>query len=171
MSGYTFYEESEIKTIILFIIDNYGENASNGSVTDIFMELEFVDYFTMQIYLNELVEAGLLEMHNSTCYILTDVGKEAIGGFSGKIPHSVRVKILETIREYKRKIENGKLVSAIYRRESDIDHIADLKILEGGSELMSVSLNFGSVDAAREACVKFKENPQAVYKEIIKLLS
>ena len=174
MAGYTFSEPGEIKTIILFIINNYGENVSNGPVTDIFMEHEFVDYFTMQLCFSELVEAGLLETYDDgiqNLYLLTDIGREAIDGFAGKIPHTVRVKILETIREYKRKKENGKLISAIYRRESEIDHIAELKILEGGCELLSISVNLSSVEAAREACVRFKQNSQKIYENIIKLLS
>lgn len=174
MPGYTFSEPSEIKTIILFIIGNYGEHISNGPITDIFMEFEFVDYFTMQIYLNELVESGLLEKFDDgeqILYIPTDIGKEAIEGFSGNIPHSVRVEILNAIKEYRVKKEKGKLISAIYRRESDIDHIAELKITEGGSILMALSINLGSKEAAREVCVKFKEDPQKVYEQIIGILT
>ena len=48
MPGYVFKEPSELKTIILFIVDSYGEAVTNGEITDIFMTHEFVDYFTMQ---------------------------------------------------------------------------------------------------------------------------
>ena len=174
MTGYTFSEPSEIKTIILYIIDNYGEHVSNGPITDIFMEFAFVDYFTMQIYLSELVESGLLEKYDDggqLLYIPTDIGKEAIEGFTGNIPHSVRVKILETIRDYRSKKEKGKLISAIYRKESAIDHIAELKITEGGSPLLALEINLASKETAREACMKFKENPQRVYDTIIELLT
>ena len=174
MAGYAFSEPSEIKTIILFIIANYGGHISNGPITDIFMEFEFVDYFTMQIYLNDLVETGLLEKYEEDgqiMYIPTDIGNEAIEGFAGNTPHSVRVRILDAIRDYRSKKDNGKLISAIYRRESDIDHIAELRITEGGGELLNLRINLGSKEAAKEVCKRFKENPQEIYESIIKLLS
>ena len=45
---YEFKEPSEIKLIILYIIRNFGEAIDNGQITDIFMDYEFVDYFTLQ---------------------------------------------------------------------------------------------------------------------------
>ena len=62
---YKFEEPSEIKLIILYIIENYREPIDNGQITDIFMSHDFVDYFTMQQYLNELLDTHLVDVETA----------------------------------------------------------------------------------------------------------
>lgn len=174
MSGYIFNKPEDIKTIILFIIDNYGAPIDNGIVTDIFMSHEFVDFFTMQQYLDQLIESGLIAEYSdnhSHKYTITDIGREAISGFCPSIPVTVRKKILESIKKYKLSIENGKLVTAIYVKHNDLEHIAHLTINEGGAPLFDLQINCGSQEAAMKVCVKFKENPEKVYQNIFDILS
>ena len=174
MSGYIFEKPEEIKTIILFIIDSYRAPIDNGIVTDIFMSHEFVDYFSMQQYLDELIEGGLLSLYEdekSHKYAITDIGREAVEGFRPSIPITVRKKILESIKKYKLSIENGKLVTAIYIKHNDLEHIAHLTINEGGAPLFDLKINCGSKDAAMKVCMNFKDNPEKIYKEAFKILS
>ena len=174
MAGYVFSDPLDIKTIILFIIDNYAAPIDNGIVTDIFMSHEFVDFFTMQQNLEELIESGLLSEYNdseSHKYIITDIGREAVEGFCPGIPVTVRKKILQSIKNYKLSIENGKLVTAIYVKYNDLEHMAKLSINEGGAPLLSLEINCGSKESAMKVCLKFKEDPETFYKELIKLLS
>ena len=174
MSGYIFEKPEEIKTIILFIIDSYRAPIDNGIVTDIFMSHEFVDYFSMQQYIDELIESGLLSLYEdekSHKYSITDIGREAVEGFCPSIPITVRKKILESIKKYKLSIENGKLVTAIYIKHNDLEHIAHLTINEGGAPLFDLKINCGSKDAAMKVCMNFKDNPEKIYKEAFKILS
>ena len=174
MSGYIFEKPEDIKTIILFIIDSYNAPIDNGIVTDIFMSHEFVDFFTMQQYLDQLIESGLLaeyDDNHSHKYTITDIGREAVLGFCPSIPITVRKKILESIKKYKLSIENGKLVTAIYVKHNDLEHIAHLTINEGGAPLFDLQINCGSQEAAMKTCVKFKENPEKVYQSIFEILS
>ena len=174
MPGYKFTEPSELKSIILFIIHGYGEPIDNSTITDIFMYHEFVDYFTMQQYLNELTSSGLLETFsgNSTNkYIITASGLEAYNGFSTHIPISVRENILRTIKDYKKKLADGRNITAKYIYHNEIDHEANLKITEGTSVLMELSLNAGSKENARLICENFKNNPQKIYSDIFNILT
>lgn len=174
MQGYIFSKPSEIKTIILFIIDSYNAPIDNGIVTDIFMSHEFADYFSLQQYIGELLESGLITEYKdekSHKYHITDIGKEAVEGFCPSIPVTVRKTILKTIKDYKKAIENGKLVTAIYVKHNDLEHIAELEINEGGAPLLSIKINCGSKEAAMRVCTAFKQNPEKVYAEIFNILS
>lgn len=174
MPGYIFSESTEFKIIILFIIDNYGEAVDNGVITDIFMTHEFVDYFTMQTCLDELVNASLLSTYpdeGRKKYIITDIGHEAVDGFARKIPKTVRESILHSIRKYRKEREDYQAVSAHYRKLSDIEHMAELRISEGGAPLISVSVNASSKEMADKICRSFKENPQKMYEALFKVLS
>ncbi len=171
---YTFTEPSEVKLIILYIIHNYGEAIDNGQITDIFMDYAFVDYFTMQKYLDELVEMRLVDIDAGgkvRLYFLTNHGLDAYGAYIKKIPVSVREKLLKSIQTYKKEERHGEEVVASYRTQNELSFVCDLSILEGGMSLMDLSLSVGSKDMARSICQRFRENPQKVYDTILTMLT
>ena len=168
--AYKFTESGEIKTIILYIIKTLGGSGDISTVTDIFMEYEFVDYFTMILALGELREAGLLDVYredNCDKYILSDIGKEAMEGFEKNIPLSVRGSIHDQVKNYKIRLEKGQVVTAKYIKHSEFDHEAVLSINEGGVSLLELSLCLGSAGDAKKICKNFKKDPQRIYEMII----
>lgn len=171
-TAYKFSEPGEIKTIILYIVKCIGGGADISAITDIFMEYEFVDYFTMRLAIEELRGAGLLEVYREDCdkYMLSDIGKEAMEGFEKNIPLSVRGSIHDTVKEYKMSLTKGEVVAAKYIKHSDFDHEAALSINEGGTDLLKLSLCLGSADDAKKICRNFKKEPQRVYEMLIKTL-
>lgn len=167
---YTFTEPSEVKLIIMYIIENFGEPIDNGQITDIFMDYAFVDYFTMQTYLDELVEMQLVAIDRADklrLYFLAPHGKDAYEAYIHKIPTSVREKLLKTIKAYKRKERHAEDISASFRPLNALSYLAELSIRDGGFPLMEVRLTVGSKDAAREICQTFKEDPEKVYKALM----
>lgn len=171
---YTFTEPSEVKLIILYIIENYGEAIDNGQITDIFMEYEFVDYFTMQQYLDELCKMHLVDIdlaEGRRLYFLTKHGKEAYTAYIKKIPVSVREKLLIGIRAYKKNEKHANDISATLRPINELSYAAELSVRESGFPLLDVRLVMGSEETAREACRRFRENPQEVYDALLKILT
>lgn len=174
MPGYKFSEQPELKAIILYIIDSFGKPAAGGFVTDIFMTHEFVDYFTMQTYLDNLVSTGLVEVFeedNTRKYILTDIGKEAVSLYKDKIPNTVRKKILRSIKAYRKEVEEALNVSAEYKPYNELEHMAVLSISEGGSPLLHMEVNCGSKKMAMDVCHAFKRNPQKYYEKILNVIT
>ena len=171
---YTFTEPSEVKLIILYIIRNYGEPIDNGQITDIFMDYAFVDYFSMQRYLDELVESQLVEIYKADkirLYFLTNHGEEAYDAYIHKIPASVREKLLLTIKAYKKRERNSVDVSATFHPLNELSHVAELSIRDAGFPLLDVRLTVGSKDDAREICRIFKENPDKLYRAILETVT
>jgi len=158
---YTFTEPSEVKLIILYIIQNFGEAIDNGQITDIFMDYEFVDYFTMQKYLDELVEMRLVEVDRHSglrLYFLTAHGQEAYDAYMKKIPVSVREKLLLSIRAYKKKERSEADISATYRPLNELSYAADLSIRESGFNSASITC-FLSADIAVLDAMKSASSP------------
>ncbi len=171
---YEFKEPSEIKLIILYIIRNFGEAIDNGQITDIFMDYEFVDYFTMQKYLDELVEMRLVEVdvHNGLrLYFLTKHGTEAYDAYIKKIPVSVREKLLLSIRAYRKQERNEADISASFRPLNELSYAVDLSIRDGGFPLLDIRMSVGSKDTAREVCKRFREDPQKTYSALLEILT
>ena len=70
---------AENKLIILYLIEKIEIPLSNSEICQFALEKNLMDYFSVQQYLSELVDSGLLEMtteNNSTRYTTTPPGKE-----------------------------------------------------------------------------------------------
>ncbi len=171
---YTFTEPTEVKLIILYIIRGFGEAIDNGQITDIFMDYEFVDYFTMQQYLDELVDTRLVDIdlqEGRRLYFLTAHGMDAYDTYMKKIPVSVREKLLLTIRAYKKRERNEADISASFHPLNELSYSADLSIRESGFPLLDIHLSVGAKETAREVCRRFKEDPQKVYAALLEILT
>lgn len=82
------------KLIILYIIQQKG-SISGIELSDFVIFRGYMDYFTLQQYLEELSESGLL-IEEASSFTLTETGIDVIDTFRSRIPHSVR----ETIDEF-----------------------------------------------------------------------
>ncbi len=170
---YEFREPTEIKLIILYIIKNYDEPIHNGQITDVFMSHAFVDYFSMQQYLNELVDCRLVEIERRDevrYYFLSEIGEDAYRHFINQIPRTVREKILLTIRAYKKKLQDAMDVTADYKPINELEYAIDCAVKDGGFPLLELRMFTGSKETAREACKRFREAPQKVYAALLQIL-
>lgn len=75
---------AENKLIILYLIEKIEIPLSNSEICQFALEKNLMDYFSVQQYLSELVESGLLEMtteNNSTRYTITSDGEDTLNYF------------------------------------------------------------------------------------------
>ena len=92
------HQLSENKLILMYVIRE-KENIQASDLSDYVLFRGYMDYFSMQNYIAELCEAGLvLEVIKDDLryYTLHPQGEEVVELFKARIPHSIR----EEIREY-----------------------------------------------------------------------
>ncbi len=92
------HQLSENKLILMYVIRE-KENIQASDLSDYVLFRGYMDYFSMQNYIAELCEAGLvLEVIKDELryYTLHPQGEEVVELFKARIPHSIR----EEIREY-----------------------------------------------------------------------
>jgi len=169
---YTFETPGDIKLIILYIIQNFGDPITNGELTDIFMSREFIDYFTMQNHLNDLADGNFVitdTVNGQRHYILGDRGREALE-YIHNIPSSARTVLLNSIKSYLK--EKNRLYEVLTRVNpaGDSGFEAQIGIIEGGKALFDVRVALGSKEAAKEAVRVFKEKPLEFYGALLKAL-
>ena len=77
-----FDELAENKLIILFLLYQMDMPMSTAQLIDFAVGGEYMDYFSFQQYIAQLVEAGMVESgtseNNSTTYSITPDGEEAV---------------------------------------------------------------------------------------------
>ena len=157
----------------MYIIKNYKLPLDNGQITDIFMSHAFVDYFTMQTYLDQMIQNKLVKVYMENgfaTYILTELGEEALSSFKDRIPRSVRERILLSIKTYKQKQDKALELTATYYPVNELDYIIDCTLCERGTPLLNVKMNAGTKEFAKKGCESFRKNPQKVYSELLRIL-
>jgi len=167
-------ESAENKLILLYLLESINMPVSNLQVTKIILENSFMNYFLLQQFLNELCDAGLVHADSSgdkTLYTITQSGKQTLGYFPGLIPPGIKARIDNSIASIRKNIKNETLITADYIPESENKYTADCSMNEDNFSLIELKISVGSKNDARTICENWKKHPQAIYAEIIEILT
>lgn len=166
-------ELAQNKLLLLYIIKESTYNFTKNQLTEFILEKNYMNFFSVQQYLSELVESDFIELiedENDQKYNLLEKGKVALDIFIGKIPEKIK-KDLE-IEFHSQKIQQKKetqVLSEYYQRD-DGQYVVNLKLVENGDTLFSLYLNVASEKQAELISRSWKERTDSIYSETIKLL-
>jgi predicted transcriptional regulator len=167
-------ELAENKLLLLYVFNEIKLSVSNNQLTQIILENNFINYFTLQQYISELVASNFLEYietNKKHRLIITNEGIRALNLFINRISKTKK----ETIDDYlKKQIDNIKkeiTITSDYTIEKENNFIVNLKAMENDSILIDIKLNVASNKQARDLCSKWKNNSSDLYSKIIQLLT
>lgn len=166
-------ELAENKLLLLYIFNKIRIPVSNNQITEIILENNFINYFTLQQYISELLSSSFIDCTNDS-YVhrlfITDKGVKVLSLFMSRISEQK----IEIIDEYlKNKLDNIKkeiTITSTYTIEDNNSFIVNLKATENNSILIDIKLNVGSNKQARDLCDKWKKDSSELYRKIINLL-
>ena len=159
---YSVSRLAENKLIILYLVEKMGIALSNSEICQFSLEKNYMDYFSVQQYLSELVEAGWLEKNrdkNNTRYTLTDEGEEIINYFIKHISEEAKNEINLYVQENSRRIRAEYEVTAHYFLELNNDYLVKCSLCDGdGTNLMEISVPVATQQQAQLICKNWKKN-------------
>ena len=151
-----------------------GIALSNSEICQFSLEKNYMDYFSVQQYLSELVEAGWLEKNrdkNNTRYTLTDEGEEIINYFIKHISEEAKNEINLYVQENSRRIRAEYEVTAHYFLELNNDYLVKCSLCDGdGTNLMEISVPVATQQQAQLICKNWKKNVSRLYGNILSIL-
>ena len=164
---------AENKLILLYILRALNDGVNNTALTSLVLEGRYMDYFTMQQYLNELISEGYISVDDDRVYFytITAKGLELLNGMAGLLPAGEKNRIDRSIGAIKKHIKNNSAVSSDYTPYDENRCTVTLKIEENGYCLLSVEVATGSKDDARLICKNWEENTGEIYTKIIDILT
>ena len=171
---YTFNDKIDVKLITLFIIENFKMPVPNSFIVDTLSLEPFINYFDLQHHMGELVQEGLVTFYveeNDKFYSLTEKGSQTLGYFKGKIPKTVRERLMRAIKIKIKDLKNSLGIKADYEKVNDIEYQVTLGISEGNFEMFKVSISVGDEMLAKKMCASFKNDPQTLYSEFLSVLT
>lgn len=164
---------AENKLLVLYVFDRIKLPTSNIQITQIILENNFINYFTLHQYISELVSSGFLEYtaeDSKHRLIITDKGSKVLSMFKERLPKNKIQTIDSYLKKHLDKIKKEITVTADYTIDNNNNYIVNLKATEKNTILIDIKLNVPSNKQAKELCNKWKENSAELYSNIIRLL-
>lgn len=170
-----FLENDEMKFAILYSLKVYSHPVAIEKLARLLTWQEDVmSYFDLTILLSELIEDGFIERLyylNEECVKLTDKGADTNEFFFGRVPESIRNRIKETAAGdmFDEKTNPNAVISNAAPISAN-RYIAELKILDGGSPILELSIDAGERVKAEAAAKTLKDKSNEIYAYICKVL-
>lgn len=166
-------ELAENKLLLLYILDKIKLPISQNQITQIILENNLINYFTLQHYIAELNSSDFIEyIENEGKHRLniTEKGIKVLTLFQNRIPEDKISKLNDYLKGKLAYIKKELTVTADYTIEKNNSYIVNLKAIENDSILIDLKLNVATNKQAMNLCSKWRENSSQIYNDVIKLL-
>lgn len=166
-------ELAENKLLVLYVIKSLRQPISKTQLTEIILENNFINYFTLQQYISELETAEFVEYvekNNKKLVTITDRGENVLSIFNDRISPIKRDIIDNYISKTIETIKKELTIHGDYTIEKNDSFIVNLKALENEMLLMDLKISVPTKKQATSLCSKWKENPSEIYTKLVQLL-
>ena len=163
----------ENKLILLYIVKNIKYPLTKTQLTDLVLETSFINYFTLQQYINDLEVSDFIkyeEVNEKNFIHLTNKGENVLNFFGDRISPA-KITVLDNhIRDKSEKIKKELTIHSDYTLANNNSFIVNLKAFENDSLLIDIKINVASRKQAANLCNKWKEDSSTIYTKIINAL-
>lgn len=164
---------AENKLLLLYIFYKIKLPISNIQITQIILENNFINYFTLQQYITELISSNMLEyteLNGKQRLHISQKGDNVLSLFKGRISESKIVLIDNYLKDHIENIKKELTVSADYTIENNNNYLVNLTASENSFTLIDIKLSVASNKQAQKLCTKWRNRPSDLYAKIINLL-
>ncbi|MBU5590610.1 DUF4364 family protein [Clostridium sp. MSJ-4] len=166
-------ELAENKLMVLYILKSIKMPISNSQLTEIILENGFINYFTLQQYVSELISSSFIRYdrkNEKKVLVLSDKGEKVLSMFKDRISASKIEAIDSYIKERIDTIKKELTLTANYTIDDNDNFMVNLKAIENDTLLMDLKINVASNKQAISLCDKWKSNSSEIYNKIMQLL-
>lgn len=159
------------KLIVLYMLDKINMSLTNTKISEFILDNGYTNYFSLQKFLNQMVETDLLKTssssHNTTLYNITDRGKTTLDFFENRIPDSTKEEIKNYLEKNRYEIRSTLEISADYIPEKDDEYLVICKAKEKNKIIMELKLTVHDKEYATKICDKWQKLNHQIYKDLL----
>jgi predicted transcriptional regulator len=164
---------AESKLIVLYTIHKLNFPITNNQLTNIMIENNIINYFSLQQYLVELVNSKFLEIRDEDdkhFYIVTEDGEKILNYFINMVPFTVKEKLQNIVEKNVGKIKEETQVTAEYIPESETSYTVECKVKENGTNLIELKINVPNKSSAKDICENWRNHASTIFNEVLQSL-
>jgi len=162
---------TENKIIILYILSEISLPVTTLQLTDILMQNAFMNYFSQQENISELLDAGMLKEYTDETqrkfFIITPEGKDAGRTLLEMIPQIIKHNLDKHKEEIRKSIKRDWEINASQYIDENDDHYVRCYVRDGNAFLIDMKISAGNEKMASKMCVNWKKNTEKIYSLII----
>ena len=166
-------ELAENKLLVLYVIKSLKQSISNTQLTEIILENNFINYFTLQQYISELENSDFIryiDKNGKRLIVITKKGENVLSIFNDRISPIKRDIIDNYISSVIDNIKKELTIYSDYTIENSDSFIVNLKALEDEMLLIDLKVSVPTKSQAKALCSKWKDNPSDIYTRIMQSL-
>jgi predicted transcriptional regulator len=164
---------AENKLLLLYVLSKIQLPLSNTQLTQIILENNFINYFTLQQYITELTNSEFItciEKDGKTRISISEKGIDVLDLFKNILSPSKTDSIDEYLSSHLYNIKKELTVSADYTMVKSNNYIVNINVTENDLVLMDLHINVPSIKHAEDLCKRWKDNSSQIYTDIMKSL-
>lgn len=164
---------AECKLILLYILYQMDMPMSATQLIEFAIDGEYMDYFSFNQYMKELVKNDLVECtyeNNNIFYNLTAEGEQTLLFFSKQLPESKRNNILKYVRKNKQQIRRDFQVVSNYFYNGENDYMVRCGVYENDTTLIELNLSVVTKEQAKLVRKNWKQNVSQLYITVLSSL-
>lgn len=166
---------AENKLLILYTLSSAKLNLTKNQFSNILLECIYINYFELQLYIDELHRAGFIQLENlnSKEYItITENGVQVLGMFGERIKERKRTIIDRFLKENINYLIRETTISHEISEGHKGSYQVTLKALENKDEILAIQMNFPTKETAERAVANWKDKSfniyEVLYRELIR---
>ena len=164
----------ENKLLILYLIDKMDLPLSRSQITEFANECDYMDYYTLQQTLAEMVEDKYLEKtqeNNNTRFSISDEGLTALEYFEKHIPGATRARINKYVHDNFNSVKKDYEITANYFLDNETnEYIVKCGVYDDEKILMEINISVVSRDQAKLILNNWKTRVNVMYMNILRQL-
>ena len=165
----------ENKIILLLLIDKMDIPLSNSQIVQFCLDGGYMNYYTVQQYLAEMVDKGFLDKsmdNNTTRYTITDEGIETLEIFNKNVSPVIKNHLNKYVSENKKiaKQELQCTANHFYDHTSK-EYTVKCVVYEDELLLMEINLSVVSKEQAISICNNWRANVNQLYGQVLGILA
>lgn len=158
------------KLIILYMLNILDTPLTNSKISEFVLNNNYTNYFSLQEYLNQMVETNLLKttsVSNATLYHITESGQTTLDFFENRIPETTKVEIIQYLNDNKFEIKSSLEISANYIPGLNDKYLVHCLAKEKNDILLELKVTVYEKDYAIKICENWKESNHEIYKNLL----
>ena len=161
---------SDMKFLILYVLDVIGEPISNEILLQAVQSDPLADYFNYASSLRELRDDGFV-LEDDRGYSITAEGKRNFDALGRVLPFSVRRDAQNAATRAIASARRDELISTSTEKAEGKNHFTTrLSLSDGLDEILSLSLLTVSSEQGAELERNFEANAEEIYKRVLSAL-
>lgn len=165
-------ELAEDKLLLLYLLEKIKLPISNNQITQIILENNLMNYFTLQQYITELTNTNFIlvtEQDGKHRISISPEGSKVLSLFINRVSKNKLDNIDIYLNKQLDNIKKEITIYADYTIEGN-NYIVNLKAMENNCILMDLKINVASNKQAKDLCSKWKQNSSELYNQLFNVL-